>query len=108
MKSMSNQTARLMLSALDCRDALRRLAQTITAAGNDPVRMAEALESARQIALTHGERLRAALKDNSARRHSAPEAKTMWASSQITAGPRRSPQAANQRTLVAKQGTEGR
>jgi hypothetical protein len=81
MKNLAPETIRLMQAALEARDALRRLALRITAAGEDPKLRAEALEAARRVALTHCDMLRLALKDTAARRHSrmAPEAQPLWA-----------------------------
>ena len=80
MKNWLPETVRLAQAALDTRDSLRRLAAKITAAGADPQLRAEALAAAQQVANTHADMLRMALKDSSARRRSiaAPE-QTLWA-----------------------------
>ena len=81
MKNLAPETIRLMQAAADARDSLRRLAATIAAAGEDPQLRSEALAAAHQVANTHTDLLRLALKDSGARRHSVmiPEAKPLWA-----------------------------
>ena len=70
-----------MQAAADTRDSLRRLAARIAAAGEDAQLRSEALAAAYQVASTHADLLRLALKDSSARRHSVmiPEARPLWA-----------------------------
>ena len=70
MKNWQPETVRLAQAALDTRDSLRWLAAKITAAGADPQLRAEALAAAHQVANTHANMLRMALKDSAARRHS--------------------------------------
>jgi len=81
MKNLAPETIRLMQAAADARDSLRRLAARIAAAGEDPQLRSEALAAACQVANTHADLLRLALKDSSARRRGAmiPEAQTLWA-----------------------------
>jgi len=81
MKNISPETVRLMQASLEPRDALRRLAARIAAAGEDPQLRSEALAAACQVANTHADLLRLALKDSGARRHSVmiPEAQPLWA-----------------------------
>jgi hypothetical protein len=81
VKNWPPETVRLAQAALETRDTLRSLAAQIDAAGNDPVRQAEMLRTARVVALTHADILRAALKHSGARRHSlmSPNAQPLWA-----------------------------
>ena len=81
MKNLAPETVRLMQAAADARDSLRRLAARIAAAGEDQQLRSEALAAAHQVATTHADILRLALKDSSSRRHSVmiPEAQTLWA-----------------------------
>ena len=81
MKNLAPETVRLMEAAADTRDSLRRLAARIAAAGEDPQLRSEAPAAAHQVANTHTDLLRLALKDSGSRRHSVmiPEAKPPWA-----------------------------
>jgi hypothetical protein len=81
VKNWPPETVRLAQAALETRDSLRRLAAKITAAGDNPQLRAEALAAAHQVANTHADLLRLALKDSGARRHNVaiPEARPLWA-----------------------------
>jgi hypothetical protein len=83
MKNLAVETVRLMQAAADTRDTLRRLATRIAAAGEDQQLRSEALAAAHQVATTHADLLRLALKDSSTRRHSPmiPKTQTPWAAS---------------------------
>ncbi len=80
MKNLASETIRLMQAALECRDALRRLAARIQAA-NTPESQAEVLKAAYAVATVNAELLKTALKDNATRRHStvSREAQPLWA-----------------------------
>jgi hypothetical protein len=80
MKNLAPETIRLMQATADAHDSLRRLAVRIAAAGEDPHLRSEALAAAYQVAITHADTLRLALKDSSARRHSVmiSEAQPLW------------------------------
>jgi hypothetical protein len=81
VKNWPPETVRLARAALETRDSLRRLAARITAAGSDPRLRDEALAAAHQVANTHADLLRLALKDSGARRHNMamPESQPLWA-----------------------------
>jgi hypothetical protein len=81
VKNLAPETVRLMAPAVDTRDSLRRLAVRIAAAGEDQQLRSEALAAACQVATTHADLLRLALKDSGSRRHSVmiPDTQTPWA-----------------------------
>jgi hypothetical protein len=90
MKTIAPAIIRLMQCALDARDALRRLAASIDATGSDPARQAEMLKTARAVAATYSDLLRAALKDSAARRHrlfARDRSEPLWRSREVEREP---------------------
>ena len=75
MKNLPIETGRLMQAALDARDALRRLAASIDAAGDDPGRQAEMLPHGACGGDCVQRVLRQALNDSAARRHSPADSR---------------------------------
>ena len=80
MKTVAPEHLRLAQAALETRDVLRSLVAQIDRVGSDPERQAAMLKTARAVALTHSDILRAALKDCGARRHRlSRDAGLLWA-----------------------------
>lgn len=79
MKTWAPEHLRLAQAAVEVRDTLRSLAQQIDAAAGNLEREAAMLKTARAVAETHADILRAALKDCNARHRStaAPNA-PLW------------------------------